>query len=115
MAHVARIVIVGEREVMAGVQPAVVGVAEFCKRFNFDHGLFPLANVLVGIGRGRARCVVNCCRQAPKPPSTLSTVPVTKDASGLARNATPAATSSGRPKRCKACSLRWVSAKSPPS
>jgi len=34
---------------------------------------------------------------APKPPSTLSTVPVTKEAAGLARKTTPAAISSGVP------------------
>src|SRR5260370_6837800 len=31
-----------EREMMFCLQPAVIGAAEFCKRSEFDHGIFPL-------------------------------------------------------------------------
>jgi hypothetical protein len=30
-----------EREVMLGLEPAVVGAAELCKGFEFDHGRLP--------------------------------------------------------------------------
>jgi hypothetical protein len=38
-AHAAGVVIVGEREVMAGVEPAMVGVAERVEWANVDHGI----------------------------------------------------------------------------
>src|SRR5882762_8012741 len=42
MAHIFRVIMAAEREVMFGLQPAVVGAAEFCERSEFDHGNFPL-------------------------------------------------------------------------
>src|ERR1700759_4043340 len=87
VAHVLRIVVVREREVMLRLQPAVVGAAELCKWFEFDHGMSFLSIL----------AILWDFDQALKPPSTFSTVPVTNEASGLARKATPAATSSGRP------------------
>ncbi len=36
-----RIVIAGEREMVAGVEPAVIGVAEAGKGADFDHGGSP--------------------------------------------------------------------------
>ena len=40
MAHIVRVVVAAEREVMLCLQPAVVGAAEFCKGSEFDHGMF---------------------------------------------------------------------------
>jgi hypothetical protein len=40
VAQILRIVVAREREVMLGLQPAVIGAAELCKGFQFDHGMF---------------------------------------------------------------------------
>ena len=40
MAHIAGIIMAAEREVMLGLQPAVVGAAEFVEGSEFDHGIF---------------------------------------------------------------------------
>src|SRR5262249_13104098 len=105
--------IVREGEVMFGLQPAVVGAPELGKGFQFNH-VMSFSIDLVG-SRVSRPALVSFESQAPKPPSTLSTVPVTNEASGLARKTTPAATSSGLPKRCSAWRERCASAKSPPS
>ena len=42
VAHIVRVVVAAEREVMLCLQPAVIGAAEFCKRSEFDHRIFPL-------------------------------------------------------------------------
>ncbi len=81
---------------MLCLQPAVVGAAEFCKGSEFDHGNIPLKVFARGQAQ-RARLLLVGLDQAPKPPSTLSTVPVTNEASGLVRNTTPAAISSAVP------------------
>jgi hypothetical protein len=36
--------------VVAGLQPAVVGIPEFCKRSDVDHSLCPLVNTLMMSG-----------------------------------------------------------------
>src|ERR1700730_16584416 len=102
MIDVFRIVIVGEGEVMLRLEPAVVGAAERVEWFQCDHGDVPFTRFSDFV-------------QAPKPPSTLSTVPVTNEASGLARKTTPAAISSAVPKRCSACCVRVLTAITPPS
>jgi hypothetical protein len=40
MAHIVGVVVAGEREVVFGLQPAVIGAAEFGKWSEFDHGIF---------------------------------------------------------------------------
>src|SRR3546814_8288238 len=40
-AHAGGIVITGEREVVTGVQPAVIGMAETVERTNIDHCISP--------------------------------------------------------------------------
>src|SRR5258708_22305835 len=40
MAQITRIVVAAEREVVPGLQPAVIGAAEFVERSKFDHGIF---------------------------------------------------------------------------
>ena len=40
VAHIARVIVAAEREVMFCFQPAVIGAAEFCKGSEFDHGIF---------------------------------------------------------------------------
>src|SRR5262249_20892657 len=108
-------VVAREREVVLGLQPAVIGAAELCEGFQFDHCLLPLFEDFSTCRAQVPRPAFGLRDQAPKPPSTLSTVPVTNDASGLARNTTPAAISSAVPKRCSACCWPWGSARSPPS
>src|SRR5437879_10596119 len=44
VAHIFGIVVAAEREMVLGLQPAVVGAAEFCKWSEFDHGIFPSLN-----------------------------------------------------------------------
>src|SRR3981189_1586845 len=112
MAHVGGIVMAAEREVMLCLQPAVIGAAEVCKGSEFDHGIFLIGLNFYGGARRTAPGFGGCLDQAPKPPSTLSTVPVTNDASGLGRNTTPAAISSAVAKRSSPCWVRWASANS---
>jgi hypothetical protein len=40
VAHIFRVVVAAEREVMLCLEPAVVGAAEFCKWSEFDHRFF---------------------------------------------------------------------------
>src|SRR3954470_15334384 len=42
VAHIVGVIMAAEGEVMFGLQPAVVGAAEFCKRSEFDHESAPL-------------------------------------------------------------------------
>src|SRR5258708_38928118 len=114
MAQFTRIVVAAEREVVPGLQPAVIGAAEFVERSKFDHGIF-LCGFSWSGSPAIAQAAPNCSKQAPKPPSTFSTVPVTNDAPGLAKNTTPPAISSAGPERCSACCVRWPSANAPPS
>jgi hypothetical protein len=51
VAHIAGVIVTSEREVVFGFQPAVIGAAEFCKRSEFDHGIFPCLNFAGGAGR----------------------------------------------------------------
>ena len=51
-AHAGGIAVVGEREVMAGIKPAVIGVAKASEWTDFDHGIFqPRRGVFAGIVR----------------------------------------------------------------
>jgi len=81
------VIVTSEREVVLGFQPAVIGAAEVLQRSEFDHGIFPWLNLGEVPGAPCARH--EHLNYAPKPPSTFSTVPVTNDAAGLARNTTP--------------------------
>jgi hypothetical protein len=40
MAHIVRVVVAAEREVVPGLQPAVIGAAELIEWSEFDHGIF---------------------------------------------------------------------------
>ena len=51
VAHIGGIVVVGKREVMLGLQPAVVRAAEFCKGFQFDHRFLPCLKFFERPGR----------------------------------------------------------------
>ncbi len=89
VADVGGIVMFAEREMVLGLQPAMVGAAEFVEWSEFDHGIFLCRKCFAS----RRACVARVfvwSGQAPKPPSTLRTVPVTNEAAGLARKTTPA-------------------------
>src|SRR4029077_12903811 len=50
VAHIGGIIVTGEREVVSGLQPAVIGAAEFVERSEIDHGIF-----LCGFSSGAER------------------------------------------------------------
>src|SRR5262249_54873799 len=59
VAHVLRVIVVGEREVMPGLEPAVIGAAELCKWFELDHvmlltGMAPGARISTSLTLGYA-------------------------------------------------------------
>src|SRR5262249_7029897 len=41
VAHIVRVIVAGEGEVVLWLEPAVIGTAELCKGSEFDHGKTP--------------------------------------------------------------------------
>src|SRR5215813_2362539 len=70
MADVVRVIVAGKREVMLRLQPAMVGAAELCEWFQFNHWSDPCLYVFDSAGRAD---------RAPLVPEFRSGVPATVD------------------------------------